>query len=122
MSKVIRAAFIITLFTAIATFMFAQHNHGTAPSTGKATCSCCANQPDGKMAACCDAEKCKMDDKGNCTTNDCCKKTGDNACKKACAKSEQTSEQAGMKCGRKGGGCCGHGESTNETASAAETK
>jgi hypothetical protein len=121
MSKVIRAAFIITLFTAIATFMFAQHNHGTAPSAGRTTCSCCANAPDGKMAVCCDAEKCKMDDKGNCATTDCCKKTGANACTKACAKSEKTSEQAGMKCGRKGG-CCGHGESTTETASAAEAK
>lgn len=110
MSKVIRAAFIITFFVALATFMYAQHNHG-ASSSAKAGCSCCADTKDGKMAACCDAEKCKMDAKGNCTTSDCCKKTGADACKKACAKSGtgETAAKEGMSCGRKGG-CCGGGD------------
>lgn len=131
MLKVIRAALLITIFTAFAAFVFAQHDHAAKPDTkadAKATCSCCADSKDGKMAACCDVEKCKMDAKGNCTTNECCKKSGANACKKACAKATSAQadhsehadhdhsassehadhDHAGMSCARKGkGGCCG---------------
>jgi hypothetical protein len=112
MFKVIRAALIIFAITAFATFLFAQHNHASGSNPdNKTTCSCCAGMKDGQMAACCDAEKCKMDEKGNCTTGDCCKKTGGNACKKACAKSNatDTASNEGMSCGRKGG-CCNHGD------------